>query len=162
VPGAGFLLNNEMRDFNAAPGLTNRNGLIGTLPNLARPGQRMLSSMAPSIITKDGRPVAVIGSPGGRTIISTVVQVTSNLIDFGMDIRQAVNAPRIHHQWLPDRISIEQDGVTPRVADQLKTMGHQVSVAGQQGSAHSIAIDARGSRLGAPDPRDRDAGAAGY
>jgi gamma-glutamyltranspeptidase/glutathione hydrolase len=162
VPGAGFLLNNEMGDFNAAPGLTNTNGLIGTRPNLARPEQRMLSSMAPSIITKDVKPVAVIGSPGGRTIISTVVQVISNLIDFGMDIQQAVNAPRIHHQWLPDRISIEQDGVTPQVAEQLRAMGHLLSVAGRQGAAHSVVIDARGNRLGAADVRDDDAGAAGH
>jgi gamma-glutamyltranspeptidase / glutathione hydrolase len=162
VPGAGFLLNNEMGDFNAKPGLTNANGLIGTDPNLARPEQRMLSSMTPSIIAKDGKLVAVIGSPGGRTIINTVLQVTSNIIDFRMNIQQAVNAPRIHHQWLPDRISIEQNGVTPEVAEQLKQMGHTVNVGGRQGTAHSIMIDASGKRLGAPDPRDRDAGAAGH
>jgi gamma-glutamyltranspeptidase / glutathione hydrolase len=162
VPGAGFLLNNEMGDFNAKPGLTNANGLIGTDPNLARPEQRMLSSMTPSIVAKDGKLVAVIGSPGGRTIINTVLQVTSNIIDFGMNIQQAVNAPRIHHQWLPDRISIEQNGVTAEVAEQLKQMGHTVNVGGRQGTAHSIMIDPSGKRLGAPDPRDRDAGAAGH
>jgi gamma-glutamyltranspeptidase/glutathione hydrolase len=162
VPGAGFLLNNEMGDFNAKPGLTNTSGLIGTDPNLARPEQRMLSSMTPSIVAKDGKLVAVIGSPGGRTIINTVLQVTSNIIDFGMNIQQAVNAPRIHHQWLPDRLSIEQNGVTPEVAEQLKQMGHTVNVGGRQGTAHSIMIDASGKRLGAPDPRDRDAGASGH
>jgi gamma-glutamyltranspeptidase/glutathione hydrolase len=162
VPGAGFLLNNEMGDFNAKPGLTNTSGLIGTEPNLARPEQRMLSSMTPSIIAKDGKLVAVIGSPGGRTIINTVLQVTSNIIDFGMNIQQAVNAARIHHQWLPDRISIEQDGVTPAVAEQLQAMGHTVNVGGRQGTAHSIMIDPGGRRLGAPDRRDRDAGAAGH
>ena len=162
VPGAGFLLNNEMGDFNAKPGLTNAQGLIGTDPNLARPEQRMLSSMTPSIIAKDGKLVAIVGSPGGRTIINTVLQVTSNVIDFGMNIQQAVNAPRLHHQWLPDRISIEQDGVTAEVAEKLKQMGHTVSLGGRQGTAHSIMVDARGRKLGAPDPRDRDAGASGH
>jgi gamma-glutamyltranspeptidase/glutathione hydrolase len=162
VPGAGFLLNNEMGDFNAKPGLTNTNGLIGTQPNLARPEQRMLSSMTPSIIAKDGKLVAVIGSPGGRTIINTVLQVASNIIDFGMTIREAVAAPRLHHQWLPDRISIEENGVTPAVADQLRALGHTVNVGGRQGTAHSIMIDAQGLRIGAPDRRDRDAGAAGH
>jgi gamma-glutamyltranspeptidase / glutathione hydrolase len=162
VPGAGFFLNNEMGDFNAKPGLTNASGLIGTDPNLARPEQRMLSSMTPSIIARDGKLVAVIGSPGGRTIINTVMQVASNLIDFGMNIQQAVNAPRIHHQWLPDRLSIEENGVSPEVAEKLKLMGHTVNVGGRQGTAHSIMIDARGRRLGAPDARDRDASAAGH
>ena len=163
VPGAGFLLNNEMGDFNAQPGLTTPTGLIGTEPNLARPEQRMLSSMTPSIIAKDGKLVAVIGSPGGRTIINTVLQVTSNVIDFGMNIQLAVNAARLHHQWLPDQISIEQDGVTPETAAQLQQMGHKVRVGGRQGTAHSIMIDPNtNTRLGAPDPRDRDGGAAGH
>ncbi|HSG49278.1 MAG TPA: gamma-glutamyltransferase, partial [Longimicrobiales bacterium] len=103
VPGAGFLLNNEMGDFNAGPGLTDENGLIGTEANLARPEQRMLSSMSPAIVSKDGELVAVVGSPGGRTIITPVLQVILNVIDFGMNIQEAVNAPRLHHQWLPDR-----------------------------------------------------------
>jgi gamma-glutamyltranspeptidase/glutathione hydrolase len=122
----------------------------------------MLSSMTPSISARDGKLVAIIGSPGGRTIINTVLQVTSNVIDFGMNIQQAVNAPRLHHQWLPDRISIEQDGVTAEVAEKLKQMGHTVSLGGRQGTAHSIMVDARGRKLGAPDPRDRDAGASGH
>jgi len=162
VPGAGFLLNNEMGDFNGKPGLTTETGLIGTTPNLARPEQRMLSSMTPSILAKDGKLVAVIGSPGGRTIINTVLQVASNIIDFGMNIQQAVNAPRMHHQWLPDRISIEADGVTPETVAKLRAMGHTVNVGGRQGTAHSIMVDPRtGALLGAPDYRDRDAGAAG-
>lgn len=160
VPGAGFLLNNEMGDFNAAPGLTTAGGLIGTRPNLARPGQRMLSSMTPSIIARDGELVAVIGSPGGRTIINTVLQLVLNTVDFDMDIRRAVAAPRFHHQWLPDRIRIEEGGVTPGVADALRAMGHTVQVQGSQGSANSIGIDAdTGERVGAPDPRSPDAGA---
>jgi len=163
VPGAGFLLNNEMGDFNAGPGLTNDRGLIGTTPNLARPEQRMLSSMSPSILAKDGKLVAVIGSPGGRTIINTVLQVMLNVIDFGMNIQEAVDAPRIHHQWLPDVIRIEEDGVDAATVKQLEAMGHQVDVGGSQGLAHSIMIDpATGDRLGAADPRNPDAGARGH
>jgi gamma-glutamyltranspeptidase/glutathione hydrolase len=163
VPGGGFLLNNEMGDFNARPGLTTETGLIGTTPNLARPEQRMLSSMTPTILARDGRLVGVVGSPGGRTIINTVMQVILNVADFGMDVQQAVNAPRIHHQWLPDRISIERDGVSPEVARELERRGHRLRIGGEQGSAHSILIDATtGERLGAPDPRDADGGAAGH
>ena len=163
VPGAGFLLNNEMGDFNAQPGLTDENGLIGTEPNLARPEQRMLSSMTPTIIAKDGKLVAIVGSPGGRTIINTVLQVVSNIIDFQMSIQNAVSAKRVHHQWLPDRLSIEADGATPEVVDQLKAMGHEARVGGGQGSVHAIMIDPKtGARIGAADPRDRDAGAVGH
>jgi gamma-glutamyltranspeptidase/glutathione hydrolase len=162
VPGAGFLLNNEMGDFNAGPGLTNASGLIGTDPNLARPQQRMLSSMTPSIVARDGELVAVVGSPGGRTIINTVLQIVLNVVDFGMGIQEAVDAPRIHHQWLPDRIRIEEGGATPEAVATLERMGHVVQVGGQQGSANSIGIEARsGERVGAPDPRSGDAGARG-
>jgi len=161
VPGAGFLLNNEMGDFNAKPGLTNESGLIGTQPNLARPEQRMLSSMTPSILAKDGKLVAVIGSPGGRTIINTVLQVTLNVVDFGMGIQDAVTAPRLHHQWLPDRISIEDEGASEATVAALEAMGHSVRVGGRQGTAHSIMVDpSTGAVIGAPDPRDSDAGAA--
>lgn len=163
VPGAGFLLNNEMGDFNGKPGLTTETGLIGTEPNLARPEKRMLSSMTPTIVAKDGELVAIVGSPGGRTIINTVLQVLLNLIDFEMDIQEAVNAKRIHHQWFPDRITIEADGVGSAAAEALREMGHTVRVGGQQGRAHSIQIDTRtGERLGAADPRDGDSGAVGH
>ncbi|HEX7089967.1 MAG TPA: gamma-glutamyltransferase [Longimicrobiales bacterium] len=160
VPGAGFLLNNEMGDFNAAPGLTTTSGLIGTEPNLARPEQRMLSSMTPTILARDGRLVAVIGSPGGRTIINTVLQLTLNLVDFGMSIDDAVSAPRLHHQWLPDVIRIERGGAGEETVRQLQAMGHTVEVRGRQGNAHSILVDAAGIRSAFPDPRDPDAGAA--
>jgi gamma-glutamyltranspeptidase/glutathione hydrolase len=163
VPGAGFLLNNEMGDFNAAPGLTTDDGLIGTEPNLARPEQRMLSSMTPTIVAKDGKLVAVIGSPGGRTIINTVLQVILNLVDFEMGIGEAVAARRFHHQWLPDRITIEEGGASPEVVKALEAMGHSVRVGGRQGLAHSILIDPKtGERIGAPDPREPDGGAVGY
>ncbi len=163
VPGAGFLLNNEMGDFNAGPGLTNERGLIGTRANLARPGQRMLSSMTPSIVSRDGELVAVVGSPGGRTIINTVLQVIVNVVDFGMGIQEAVSAPRIHHQWLPDRIRIENEGVEESTVAGLRELGHEVSMGGRQGLAHSIMIDPRtGDRVGAADPRNPDAGARGH
>ena len=162
VPGAGFLLNNEMGDFNAGPGLTDESGLIGTNPNLARPEQRMLSSMTPSIVARDGELVAVVGTPGGRTIINTVLQVILNVIDFEMGIEEAVAAPRIHHQWLPDRIRIEEGGASAETVTTLERMGHTVQVGGRQGSANSIGIDPRtGERVGAPDPRSDDAGARG-
>jgi gamma-glutamyltranspeptidase/glutathione hydrolase len=152
-----------MGDFNARPGLTTEGGLIGTQPNLARPEQRMLSSMTPTIIARDGRLVAVVGSPGGRTIINTVLQMVLNIVDHGMGIQQAVDAPRLHHQWLPDRVTIEGDGVDEATAAKLRAMGHDVRVAGRQGSVHAIMIDPRtGDRLGAPDRRDADGGAAGH
>ncbi|MBF8248994.1 MAG: gamma-glutamyltranspeptidase, partial [Bacteroidetes bacterium] len=106
--GLGFLLNNEMGDFNPAPGRTDTTGMIGTTPNLVAPGKRMLSSMTPTIIAKDGKPWALIGSPGGKTIINTVLQVTLNLVDFGMNISEAVTAGRAHHQWLPDVLTMER------------------------------------------------------
>lgn len=164
VPGAGFVLNNEMGDFNPKRGLTTEDGLIGTEPNLVRPEQRMLSSMSPTIVARDGALVAVVGSPGGRTIINTVLQVILNIVDFEMGIRQAVDARRIHHQWLPDRIRVEEDGVTAETVAALEGMGHAIQVRGEQGSAHSIMIDAAtGERVGAADTRDYSLEAAvGY
>ncbi|MFH1762816.1 MAG: gamma-glutamyltransferase [Gemmatimonadota bacterium] len=163
VPGGGFLLNNEMGDFNAAPGLTDDEGLIGTDPNLVRPEQRMLSSMTPTILAKDGKLVAIVGSPGGRTIINTVLQVVLNIIDFKMDIGSAVGAKRFNHEWLPDVIRIEADGVTAETLAALGAMGHTVRMSGSQGSTPCIFVDPEtGELTGAPDPRDRDGGAAGY
>ncbi len=163
VAGAGFLLNNEMGDFNGKPGLTDSTGLVGTPANIAMPGKRMLSSMTPAIIAKDGKLVAVLGSPGGRTIINTVLEVALNIMAFDMPIQAAVNAPRLHHQWLPNRITIERNGVPAATVSALEKMGHVVQFGGQQGTAHSIMIDTRTNhRVGAPDPRDRDAGAVGY
>jgi gamma-glutamyltranspeptidase/glutathione hydrolase len=123
----------------------------------------MLSSMTPTIIARDGRLVAVIGTPGGRTIINTVLQVALNLMEFDMGIQQAVDARRLHHQWLPDRVRIEAGGVSAETVTRLEAMGHIVQVRGRQGSIHSIMIDpASGERLGAPDYRQSDAGAAGH
>jgi gamma-glutamyltranspeptidase/glutathione hydrolase len=163
VPGGGFLLNNEMGDFNGRPGLTTEAGLIGTDPNIARPEQRMISSMTPTILARDGRLVAVFGSPGGRTIINTVLQRVLNIVDHGMTIEDAVAARRLHHQWLPDRISIEEDGATEETVERLRAMGHEVRMGGRQGSVHAIMIDPQtGERIGAPDRRDADAGSAGH
>ncbi|MEK9501755.1 gamma-glutamyltransferase [Gaopeijia maritima] len=163
VPGAGFLLNNEMGDFNGRPGLTNESGLIGTEPNLARPGQRMLSSMTPTILAQGDRLVAVIGSPGGRTIINTVLQLVLNIVDHRMGFPEAVEAGRIHHQWLPDRIRAEEGALSGSTVQALENMGHTLSVGGSQGLAHSILVDPlTGDRVGTPDARNPDAGAAGH
>jgi len=163
VPGGGFLLNNEMGDFNAAPGLTTDRGLIGTEPNLARPGQRMLSSMTPSIVARDGELIAVVGAPGGRTIINSVLEVIIHLIDFGMDIRSAVDAARFHHQWLPTQVRIERDGASPEVIEALRAMGHEVGTGGSQGRTNCIGIDplTGAAVIGAADLRQPDAAAIG-
>jgi gamma-glutamyltranspeptidase/glutathione hydrolase len=162
VPGAGFLLNNEMGDFNAGPGITDETGLIGTDPNLARPEQRMLSSMTPTILAREGRLVAVLGTPGGRTIINSVLQVTLNLTELGMGVGEAVSVPRFHHQWLPDEIRMEERAADPGLVAALEAMGHRVVTRSSQGSVHAILIDSgTGERVGAADPRDRDAGAVG-
>jgi gamma-glutamyltranspeptidase / glutathione hydrolase len=162
VAGAGFILNNEMGDFNPAPGRTNEQGHIGTPPNLARPGQRMISSMTPTILARDGELVAVIGSPGGRTIINTVLQVALNIMEHGMSIDDAVEAKRLHHQWLPDRIRIEADGASEAVIAELRRRGHDVGVVGRQGSVHAISLEpGTRARLGYADSRDRDGAAVG-
>lgn len=163
VDGAGFLLNNEMGDFNPIPGRTTRTGLIGTSPNLVAPQKNMLSSMTPTIVAKDGKPVLAIGSPGGRTIINTVLQVVLNTIDHGMNIGQAVEAGRIHHQWLPDRTSFERFAFSPDTQKLYEMMGHQVYFRGGQGSAMGIFIDREeGLLYGAADSRAFDGGAVGY
>jgi gamma-glutamyltranspeptidase / glutathione hydrolase len=162
VPGAGFLLNNEMGDFNAGPGLTNEQGLIGTPPNLAQVGKRMLSSMSPTIVARDGQLLMVTGSPGGRTIINTVIMTLLNVIDFGMNAQEAVDAGRIHHQWLPDRLSVERFGFSADTINQLKTMGHDVREVGGQGVAEVIVFNQKDNMLeGGVDRRASDGGAAG-
>ena len=163
APGTGVLLNNEMGDFNAAPGLTDSAGLIGTEPNLAAPGKRMASSMTPTIVTKDGKLFLVTGSPGGRTIINTVLHTIVNVIDFGMNVQEAVDAPRFHHQWLPDLINYERYGLSPDTIALLESRGHQVGVVGSQGAAQAIQYDAETDRLeGAPDRRRASSTALGY
>jgi len=163
VEGAGFLLNNEMGDFNPIPGYTNSKGLIGTKPNLVQPEKRMLSSMTPAIVAKDGKPVIVIGSPGGRTIINTVLQVILNVIDFDMNIAQAIEAPRIHHQWFPNKTSFERHGISPDTQRLYEALGHEVYFRNMQGQAMGITIDHKNKKMyGAADSRSYDAGAVGY
>jgi gamma-glutamyltranspeptidase/glutathione hydrolase len=162
VPGAGFLLNNEMGDFNGQPGLTDERGMIGTTPNLARPGKRMLSSMSPTIIAKDGQLFMVTGTPGGRTIINTVLTTILNVIDYGMNAQEAVDAGRMHHQWLPDRINLERFGFSADTIAKLKEMGHTINEGGNQGAAQVIVFNQKENMLeGGVDRRPPDGGAAG-
>jgi gamma-glutamyltranspeptidase / glutathione hydrolase len=157
--GTGVLLNNELDDFTAAPGASNAYGLVGFEANLPGPGKRPLSSMSPTIVLKDGKPVLVTGSPGGSRIISTVLQVIVNVLDYGMDVAAAVAAPRLHHQWLPDEVRIER-GFADETVAALKAKGHRVVEPLGQTSANSIAVTPNGLH-GAPDPRTRGAEAAG-
>lgn len=161
VAGAGFLLNNEMDDFSAKPGVPNAYGLIGGEANRIQPGKRMLSSMSPTIVRRDGRNVLVTGSPGGSRIITTTLQVIMNTIDHGMNIQSAVAAPRIHHQWLPDEIRIEA-GISPDTIDLLEAMGHTVTTRSAMGAIQSIAVDDDGRLWGAADPRRSTSSAMGY
>jgi gamma-glutamyltranspeptidase/glutathione hydrolase len=158
--GTGVLLNNELDDFTAAPGASNAYGLVGFEANLPGPGKRPLSSMSPTIVLKDGKPVLVTGSPGGSRIISAVLQVLLNTIDFEMNVAAAVSAPRLHHQWLPDEVRVEH-GFSEVTLTALRERGHRIAAPLGQTSANSIAITPDGL-LGAADPRTRGAEAAGY
>jgi len=160
VPGAGFLLNNEMGDFNAGPGLTDKDGLIGTPPNLAAPGKRMLSSMTPTILERDGKLFMVVGSPGGRTIINTVLLTIVNVVDFGMNIQEAIDAARFHHQWLPDRIQYERFGLSPDTLALLRARGHTLAEVPAQGVAQGIVYNAAENLLEGGSDRRRPDGAA--
>ncbi len=164
APGTGFLLNNEMGDFNARPGLTTTNGLIGTVANLAAPGKRMLSSMSPTILVQDGRLLLVLGSPGGRTIINTVLEVILNLVDHHMSLKAAVDAPRFHHQWLPDQILFEPGAIAPGVSEELRGWGHVLKESnGPQGSVAAILVSSKDGLLeGASDRRAPDGAAVGW
>ena len=157
--GTGVLLNNELDDFTAAPGASNAFGLVGFEANLPGPGKRPLSSMSPTIVLKDGKPVLVTGTPGGSRIISAVLQIVVNVLDYKMDVAAAVAAPRVHHQWMPDEVRVER-GFPQETLDALKAKGHQVIEPLGQTSANSIAVTPNGL-LGAPDPRTRGAEAAG-
>lgn len=154
VRGAGFILNNEMTDFNHKPGVTTKTGGIGTDANVIAPGKRMLSSMCPTILAKDGKAVLVTGSPGGRTIINTVLGVVVNVADYGAGVRTAVDAPRLHHQWFPDKITLEDRPGFEELEKALKAKGHAVGKVKGQGDGHSIWIDSKtGMRTGAADKR---------
>lgn len=157
--GTGVLLNNELDDFTAAVGASNAYGLVGYEPNLPGPGKRPLSSMSPTIVLRGGKPVLVTGSPGGSRIISTVLQVIVNVLDYRMDVAAAVATPRLHHQWLPDEVRVER-GFPDDVLFELKAMDHLIVEPMGQTSANSILVTPNGA-LGAPDPRSRGAEAAG-
>ena len=158
--GTGILLNDELDDFSAKPGAPNAYGLVGGAANAPGPGKRPLSSMTPTIVLKDGKPYLITGSPGGSTIITTVLQVVTDVIDFHMDIAAAVAAPRIHHQWLPDAVAAEQ-AVPSETVRGLEQLGHTVVRRPNWGSANSIMVTPDGL-AGAADPRTRGALAVGY
>ncbi len=153
--GTGVLLNNEMDDFTARPGVPNHFGLVQGEANTVAPGKRMLSAMTPTLLLGPaGALRAVLGAPGGATIITTVFQVVSNMVDHGMSLADAVAAPRVHHQHLPDRISVEPGGLSPRVLGELGMMGHQVKEARERwGDVEAVGVGADGSLEGVADPR---------
>jgi gamma-glutamyltranspeptidase / glutathione hydrolase len=154
VEGAGFLLNNEMDDFAPKPGAPNAYGLIQGEANAVTARKRPLSSMTPTIVLKDGKLLFAVGSPGGPTIINTVTQVIVNIIDHGMNIQQAIDWPRVHHQWMPDQIVYEPYGLVPDVLNRLKLMGHQFGNQRYMGDAEGVMIEVKTDvRLGGSDPR---------
>jgi len=163
VDGAGFLLNNEMGDFNAQPGVTNERGAIGTLPNQIRPEQRMLSSMTPTIVAKDGVPLFATGSPGGKAIINTTMQTILNVIDHDMNIARAIDAPRIHHQWLPNIVRIESGTLSIDTLRLYEQRGHVVRETYSIGTAMGVYRDPEtGVLSGAADARAEDGGAVAW
>lgn len=161
VDSAGFLLNNEMDDFSVKPGIPNIYGLTGGQTNSVQPGKRMLSSMTPTIVEKQGRLFLVLGSPGGSTIPTSVLQVIINVIDFGMNISDAVSAGRFHHQWLPDHISYEQGGIPEEVVGKLKSLGHQVIPVSSLGRVNAVMLLDDGKKASGADKRG-DNSACGY
>ncbi|MBU0561013.1 MAG: gamma-glutamyltransferase [Bacteroidetes bacterium] len=161
VDGAGFIMNNEMDDFSAKPGTPNQFGLLGGEANSIQSGKRMLSAMTPTILLKDDKPFLVIGSPGGSTIITVVLQVIINVVDFKMDIQEAIDQPRFHHQWFPERIDFERFCISRDVRDILIEKGQLMGTEVVLGRAEGIIINENGIKLGATDPRGFG-GAAGY
>jgi len=154
VEGWGFLLNNEMDDFSVRPGVPNMYGLVGGEANAVAPGKRMLSSMTPTIVLQEGKPVLVLGTPGGSRIITMVLQVLTGVIDFDMELQQAVDHPRCHNQWLPDKLWCEKGYPSADVAENLKRRGHNLVESGEWGEVDAIQIDpATGERRGAADAR---------
>ena len=153
IPGTGILMNNEMDDFSAQPGVPNQFGLLGAEANAIQPLKRMLSSMTPTLVTRDGAPFLITGSPGGSTIITTVLQVIMNVIDHGMSLAEAVGSPRFHHQWFPDTIQFGPRALSPDTLDLLQEKGHQLRPRSAIGDANSILIK-DGAYWGVKDPRE--------
>jgi gamma-glutamyltranspeptidase/glutathione hydrolase len=160
--GLGFLLNDEMDDFTSKPGVPNMYGLIQGEANAIGPGKRPLSAMTPTIVLKDGKLFMVLGSPGGPRIITTVANILMGVIDYRLNIQEAVDAPRFHHQWMPDAVYVEKD-FSPDTIKLLQGMGHQVKNEGYWSDGECIAIDLKtGARLGATDQRNSTGQAIGY
>jgi gamma-glutamyltranspeptidase/glutathione hydrolase len=162
VDGAGFFLNNEMDDFSAKPGVPNMFGLVGKEANSIAPGKRMLSSMTPTIVEKQGELFLVLGAPGGSTIITAVLQTFLNVVEFGMPLPEAVAAPRFHHQWLPDMITYEKGAFSEEVLQELTDMGHQFREINRMAVIKAIQRLPDGSFISAADPRNPDDDVAGY
>ncbi len=162
-PKLGFIFNNEMGDFNPQPGYTDNNGLIGTDPNIIQPEKRMLSSMTPTIVAKNGKPYLIIGSPGGRTIINTVFQTILNVTAYEMPLRKAIEVMKIHHQWLPDQLIFEQDLLSPDTQKALEAMGHTLQGRQNLGRLMGILIpDDADIYVGVSDSSSPDGAAVGY
>lgn len=161
VKGAGFLLNNEMDDFSIKPGYPNSYGLVGGEANSIKGGKRMLSSMTPTIVEKDGKLFMVVGSPGGSTIITSVFQNIVNVVDKGMGMQESVSSPRFHHQWLPEKVFYEENGFSDSLINQLTNYGHQMHKRGPIGKVDAILVLPNGKLEGGADPRGDDC-AVGY
>jgi gamma-glutamyltranspeptidase/glutathione hydrolase len=153
VDGAGFLLNNEMDDFSVKPGFPNMFGLIGGKANSIQPGKRMLSSMTPTIIEKNNNLFMVLGTPGGSTIITSVFQTILNVIDYGMSMQEAVNAKKIHHQWVPDILYVEKNSINNETKEQLVSIGHKINERGSIGRMDCILINSDNKLEGGSDKR---------
>ena len=156
VSGAGFILNDEMDDFSVKPGVPNIYGLVGGKANAIEPNKRMLSSMTPTIVEKDGKLFMVVGTPGGSTIMTSVFQTIVNVIDYQQNAQQSVSSPRFHHQWLPDQIDVEKNAITPKVRKSLENAGYKISPRGNIGRVENIIILSNGKLQTGADPRGDD------